>query len=117
MSPKFLHSAMSELISALRAKNICSAFIRMHPLLNQGFNAIYSSDICEVSGHTIGVDLTLSIEEIWSQTCANHRQDINRLKRSGLIARMVPFEQYFDEFFNTYNETMDRVHAKQFILF
>ncbi|NJL67971.1 MAG: GNAT family N-acetyltransferase [Microcoleus sp. SM1_3_4] len=116
-SREFLHSAMSEFISKLREKNICSAFLRMHPILNQGLHDIYSPDICQFSGHTIGVNLTLSPEEIWSQTCSNHRQDINRLKRSGLKAEIVQFVKYFDDFFNIYNETMDRVHAKQLYYF
>ncbi len=30
---------------------------------------------------------------------------------------MVPFEQYFDDLFNTYNETMDRVHAQKLYYF
>lgn len=117
MTPEFLQSAMSEFISKLRERNVCSAFLRMHPILNQGLNEIYSSDICKVSGHTVGVDISLSIEEIWSQTRSDHRKDINRHKRSGLIASMVPFEDYFDEFFDCYNQTMERVNAKQLYYF
>lgn len=112
MNPEFLQSAMSQFISKLRERNVCSAFLRMHPILNPGLNEIYASDICKVSGHTVGVDLSLSVEEIWSQTRSDHRKDINRHKRSGLIASMVPFEEYFDEFIDIYHETMERVNAK-----
>ena len=117
MTPNFLHSAMSAFISKLQEKNVCSAFLRMHPILNQGLNEIYSSDICQISGNTVGIDLTLSCEEIWSQTRSDHRKDINRDKRSGLIASMVSFAEYFDEFLEIYNETMDRVHAKKLYYF
>lgn len=117
MTPEFLQSAMSEFISKLRERNVCSAFLRMHPILNQGLNEIYSSDICKVSGHTVGVDLSLSLEEIWSQTRSDHRKDINRQKRFELIASMVTFEDYFEEFFYCYNQTMERVNAKQLYYF
>ena len=112
-APEFLKSAMSEFISILRDKKICSAFLRLHPILNEGLNEIYPSDICKVTGETICINLNLSNEEIWAQTRSDHRKDINRHKRSSQIAaRIVPFEEYFDEFIAIYNQTMERVGAK-----
>ncbi|KOP26758.1 FemAB family protein [Hapalosiphon sp. MRB220] len=117
LAPEFLKSAMNEFISTLRDKNICSAFLRLHPIFNEGLNEIYASNICYVTGETICVNLNLSHEEIWAQTRSDHRKDINRQKRSGLTARMVSFDKYFDEFIVIYNQTMERVGARQLYYF
>lgn len=117
ISPEFLKVAMREFISILSSQNICSVFLRLHPILNAGLHEIYEPDICKVTGETIGVDLTLSVEEIWMQTKSEYRKVINRHKRSGLEASIVSFEQYFDEFLEAYNETMQRVSAKEIYYF
>lgn len=110
---EFLELAINQLISTLRTKGVCSAFFRLHPILNSGFNDFLSSDICSINGETVSVNLKLSETEIWSQTRSEHRTSINKLKRSGVTARMVPFQEYIGEFISIYNETMDRVRAGQ----
>ncbi len=115
--PEFVKSALNQLISALHDKQVCSVFLRLHPILNQGLNEIYSSEICPITGETVSVNLKLSEIEIWSQTRSDHRKDINRLKRDGLIAKIVPFEPYINEFIEIYEETMKRVGAAEFYYF
>jgi hypothetical protein len=113
-APNFLRSVANELISYFVSKNICSAFFRLHPILNQNildtfpehtFNFINQ---CE----TIAVDLSLSAEQIWSNTRDSHRTKINRCKRQGMVAKIVEPRQYLPEFMEIYRETMDRVAAK-----
>ncbi|MEB3178767.1 MAG: GNAT family N-acetyltransferase [Nostocaceae cyanobacterium] len=113
----FLQSAMNQLLAVWRSKNICSAFIRLHPILNQGLEKIYSPDICKLTGETVYVDLRVPEDEIWSQTRSDHRKDINRHKRNGLTAKMLPFEQHIDEFNSIYEEVMDRVGATPYYYF
>ncbi|MEG3925473.1 FemAB family protein [Microcoleus sp. D3_18a_C4] len=108
---EFLDLAINQLISTLRAKKVCSAFFRLHPILNSGFNDFLSPDICNVNGETVSVNLKLSEAEIWSQTRRDHRTSINKLKRSGMTARMVPFQESIGEFISIYYETMDRLGA------
>jgi len=108
---EFLDLAINQLISTLRAKKVCSAFFRLHPILNSGFNDFLSPDICNVNGETVSVNLKLSEAEIWSQTRRDHRTSINKLKRSGMTARMVPFQESIGEFISIYYETMDRLEA------
>jgi len=108
---EFLDLAINQLISAWAAKKVCSAFFRLHPILNSGFNDFLSPDICNVNGETVSVNLKLSEAEIWSQTRPEHRTSINKLKRSGMSAKMVPFQEYISEFISLYHETMDRVGA------
>lgn len=116
-SPAFLELALNQLISIFRDTQICSAFFRLHPLLNPDFHKIYSADICQVTGETVSVDLHLSEEEIWSQTRSDHRKDINRLKRAELVVKIVPFELYINEFIAMYQETMARAGAAQIYYF
>jgi hypothetical protein len=80
---EFLDLAINQLISTLRAKKVCSAFFRLHPILNSGFNDFLSPDICNVNGKTVSVNLKLSEAEIWSQTRREHRTSINKLKAFG----------------------------------
>lgn len=116
-TPEFLKSAIAQLINLLQARNVCSAFLRLHPILNHGFHEVLSSQLCEVSGETVSIDLMLSETEMWHQTRSEHRNHINRCKRAGFTAKIVPFKEYIDEFILIYNQTMDRVDAKQYFYF
>jgi len=109
----FLKRSIAELISYFQTRQICSGFFRLHPILNQGFEEILSPDVCVISGETVSVDLRLSDAEIWQQTRPEHRNKINRCKRAGMEARIVPFASYLIEFTQIYQETMARVQASQ----
>lgn len=110
---EFLNSALALLAGELQAKGVCSAFLRLHPILNHGFEEALSSQfVCQISGETVSANLKLSEAEIWQQTRSEHRNHINRCKRAGFQVRMVNYEDYIDEFISIYKETMDRVDAK-----
>lgn len=111
---EFVKLAMNQLISALRAKGVCSAFFRLHPILNQGFEKILDPEICQISGETVSINLKLSEAEIWSQTDKNQRNKINRCKRTGFTARMGSLQQYINPFVAIYEETMDRTAAAKY---
>lgn len=113
----FLNLALAQLLNILQAKGVCSAFFRLHPILNQGFNEILSSDICKINGGTVSIDLMLSEAEIWQHTRAEHRNHINRAKRAGFKAKIVKFEDHISEFICLYKETMNRVNAKEVYYF
>ncbi|BAZ12829.1 hypothetical protein NIES4071_46630 [Calothrix sp. NIES-4071] len=115
--PNFLKAAIEQLITTFKARNICSAFFRLHPILNQNINQVLSSEIIQISGETLSIDLNLSPAEIWRQTRPEHRTSINRCKRNGYTAKIVDYKEYIDEFINIYYETMDRVGAKTYYYF
>ncbi|MGF1938670.1 MAG: GNAT family N-acetyltransferase [Nostoc sp. ChiQUE02] len=116
-TPDFLNLALEKLKSVFFSKSVCSAFLRLHPILNQNFNEVLASKFCQVSGETISIDLSLSTMEIWQQTRPEHRTYINRCKRDGFTAKMVKFEDYIDQFIDIYTETMERVEAKKYFHF
>ncbi len=96
---------------------MCSAFLRLHPILNQNFNEVLVSQFCQVSGETISIDLSLSTTEMWQQTRREHRTCINRCKRDGFTTKMVNLQDYIDVFIDIYTQTMERVEAKKLFYF
>ncbi|MDB9536268.1 GNAT family N-acetyltransferase [Dolichospermum planctonicum CS-1226] len=116
-SVDFVNSAMQQLKEVLRSRKICSAFLRLHPILNQELNDIFTSEICQISGKTVAINLKLTGEEIWQQTKPEHRNKINRCKRRGFQAKIVDFKNNIDNFMAIYQETMDRVGASKHYYF
>ncbi|MBD2563153.1 MULTISPECIES: GNAT family N-acetyltransferase [Nostoc] len=116
-TPHFLNLALEKLKSVFLSKRVCSAFLRLHPILNQNSNEVLASQLCQVSGETISIDLRLSTAEIWQQTRPEHRTCINRCKRYGFTPKMVNYLDYIDNFIDIYTETMKRVGANKYFYF
>lgn len=116
-SSTFISLALNQLTDSFRNRHICSAFIRLHPILNQKFSQIHSSEAYKVHSETVSIDLTLSDTEIWHQTRPEHRNKINKCKRAGFVARIVQPSLYIHDFIAIYQETMDRVSASRFFYF
>jgi hypothetical protein len=115
---EFLNLAIDKFIQVLRERQVCSAFLRLHPILNEGFENVCLPGSCRVNGETVSIDLRLSETEIWNRTKSDHRNKINRCKRSGMAARIVEFKgDYINEFIKVYQETMDKVEASAFYYF
>ncbi|WP_414586008.1 peptidoglycan bridge formation glycyltransferase FemA/FemB family protein [Scytonema sp. PCC 10023] len=107
----FLDIAINELKQVLRQKGVCSAFFRLHPIINQNLSANSHLGVFIDNGKTVSRNLELSEQTIWYQTQPGRRKKINQCKQSGLKARMVVFEEYIDEFAEIYAETMTRVSS------
>jgi len=112
-TPDFLKSAMSELTSVLKSRGVCSAFFRLHPILNKDFEEILDPDFYQVNGETVSINLKLSEAQIWSQTSNSRKNRINRCKRIGFTTRMVSLEQHINQFMAIYRETMERNAATE----
>src|SRR5438270_9170591 len=116
-SPGFADFALRELTDALQAKGACSAFFRLHPILNEALPGVFAPGTFVSHGETVSIDLTLPRSQLWTQTRKGHQSTINRCKRLGFTARMVPIADALDEFIHIYRETMDRVGAGDFYFF
>jgi hypothetical protein len=95
--------------------NICSAFIRLHPILNDYMDCLDGelddrSVVCD-QGDVVVCDLTNSLEEIWQQIRKSHRTKINKLKNAGFTCRMGSIDRDLNTFVDIYHETMHRVNA------
>ena len=118
--PNFLKQCWISVHQHWRSRNICSAFLRLHPLLNEDL----ARSISEIDSNVVGnrseiviCDLNRPLEELWQQTRKNHRTKIGKLKRTGFVARIAPLDIYLDKFIDIYHETMYRVNASKNYLF
>ncbi|KAF3891353.1 GNAT family N-acetyltransferase [Tolypothrix bouteillei] len=112
-NPEFISLVMAQLAQTFKHRRICSAFLRLHPILNDHFERIYPSPTCKIHSETIAIDLNLTEAEIWHQTRPEHRTKINKCKRNGFVARIAPLDRYLHDFLDIYTETMTRVGASQ----
>lgn len=112
-SDKFHELALASLKTNFQERSICSAFFRLHPILNSNFQSIFAADTFINTGKTVSIDLTLSEAQIWAHTRKGHQSTINKCKRLGLTAKIVHYSEYITEFIDIYQETMNRVVAKQ----
>lgn len=112
-SPDFFNEAIKSFKEILCLKGVCSAFLRLHPILNQSLVQISSPETFTPNGQTVSINLNLSEPELWAHTRKGHQSTINKCKRLGFTARVVSFKEYYDEFTAIYEETMNRVQANQ----
>ncbi len=119
---QFIETALNTIYENWRQRNICSAFLRLHPLLNSDIDPAISdrydsvdsnspSERVNPRGEVVICDLSENLEDIWRQIRSNHRTKINKAKRAGVTVRMVPIDEYLDVFIDIYTETMHRVNA------
>ena len=107
----FIATALSELTRTLSEKGVCSAFFRLHTILNPDLLNLLPESALTRQGETVSVDLRLSEAEMWHDTNSRIRNRINHLKRSGMTGQMVPYADFIDRFIKIYHDTMDRVDA------
>lgn len=112
-TPGFVEFALDNLKQMLQKNNVCSVFLRMHPILGDRFKEIFPPDHLTANGETVSVNLTLSESEIWAHTRKGHQSTINKCKRLGFTGKIVEFRQYINEFIDIYEQTMNRVNARQ----
>ena len=113
----FLQAAMATALEVWADHNVCSAFLRLHPLLNADFLERYPTPHGTLHSETIAVDLTQTQEDIWRQTRPEHRNKINKCKRAGFVAAIALVQERLSDFIRIYRETMDRVGALEFYYF
>jgi hypothetical protein len=117
-SSEFLCKAITQLQQAWQTRKICSAFLRLHPLLNiEVEQSLAEHPALQTNGETLSINLNFTLEELWRQTRENHRRSIRQLKRLGFSVEVVPVAANLDSFIAIYEETMDRVNAKPLYYF
>ena len=112
VDPQFSESALQQFWSAMQQKGVCSAFLRLHPILEEKSVDLWRSHGLQENGKTVSIDLTLDEAKIWAKTRKGHQSTINKCMRLGLTGKTVSFAEHMDEFIAIYEETMDRVQAQ-----
>lgn len=108
---EFLRAALKRLKIEMCARNIVSAFIRFHPLLQAPCAAFESEGSVVYHGETVWIDLKQSEAELWSQIRPTYRNLIRRMEKAGLKAKIDSDWQKLPAFQTLYEQTMDSVNA------
>jgi len=116
-SSDFIREALASWIEAMRKRGVVCAFVRTHPLLAPDYDLLAECGTVVYRGDTITIDLSLPLEEIWRQTRSDHRRNINRARREGMVTAIQGDMDQLDDFMQVYNETMDRVDAGTYYYF
>jgi hypothetical protein len=109
----FANFALQKVRDVLKSKGVCTAFFRMHPILSDRFDEFFAPGTFVENGETVSIDLNLSETDLWRHTRRGHQSTINRGKRLELVVRVVTVADHLEEFMSIYNETMDRVTARE----
>ena len=99
-------------IDAGRQRRMVTAFFRLHPFLHLDDMALAKFGQILKHGQTVYVDLTKTGEQLWDETCTNHRRNIRRLERLGFHAVIDRWE-LLNDFIAIYYKTMSRVGASE----
>lgn len=102
-------------LGLLRSEGLIAAFVRLHPI----FNPDPPADIGRLvqHGQTVSIDLSLPTEELWRQTRADHRNQINRSLRNGHRAWFDETWEHYAAFQRLYLATMARVGSSDYYRF
>ncbi|WP_197378828.1 GNAT family N-acetyltransferase [Mycolicibacterium mengxianglii] len=109
----FADSCLTVCLDVLRDANVCAAFVRLHPLLNESLSNQLTRHPVTENGLTVSIDLTLPADRAWAAMTRGHRNAINRANRAGLRVEISPAAQCFDEFVTIYADTMQRLGAAE----
>jgi hypothetical protein len=106
----FWRRACEALPGCLAEAGVVSCFVRLHPLLPPRLDALGRVGTLVQHGRTVNIDLRAGEEEQWAQIRSNHRRQIHRAARRGIVVSLDDWRR-MDDFVEIYHETMDRVGA------
>ena len=81
---EFPDFALQQFHRTLQARNVCSAFLRLHPILSNKFDQVFESAPLSENGKTVSIDLTLDEGKIWAKTRRGHQSTINKCMKLGI---------------------------------
>jgi CelD/BcsL family acetyltransferase involved in cellulose biosynthesis len=111
-TPTFAARSFGAFKETLAARNVCSFFLRMNPILGDDFATLFPDDAFHDSSQTVVVDLGLPETQMWKQVRRAFHQTLRKGQALGHKPRVVALGEVLDTFVELYNQTMDRVQAK-----
>lgn len=116
---EFWQRASTAMRDTLSTQGVVTAFVRLHPLLPAPLdvlNEALGDDTTVVRhGETVSVDLSLSVDEMWSETRSDHRNHINRARRAGVTVTWDEWDR-LPAWVAVYHENMRRLGASDYYL-
>lgn len=112
--PEFIDHFEAAFLEYCISENIVAEFIRFHPILNN--SKTFRKNINVIHNRlTVWVDLRKSLDEIWMEDISKqNRNIIRKCIKNGLVVKV---SENYDQFFELYNQTMQKVGAEEFYYF
>ena len=107
----FPDACLTACLEVLRDADVCTAFIRLHPLLNAPLRQQLTQHPVTENGLTVSIDLAVPADRAWAAMSKGHANAINRANRAGFRIQITPAIQQVDEFAKIYAETLERLGA------
>jgi hypothetical protein len=119
--PDFIGTCFNQLTKIWYEQNICSAFIRLHPIINNyfPFSNSFNHNFAFTHGNIVVCNLLSTDQDIWKQTRRSHRNNVSKLKVTGFNCSITPVNglRSLKDFLQIYEATMIRVGAKDSYFF
>jgi hypothetical protein len=109
--PHFVAQALDGLRATLRDRGCVSAFLRMHPILNDGDRDLFPPATTADHGPSVAIDLAGDAEAIRAQMRETQYDPVRRALRRGYVAGIEPLADIVEPFHAMYTHTMNRVVA------
>ena len=111
-NPDFAAQGLNALRQTLAERGVSAAFLRMNPILGENFAALFPKDFFYDSSQTVIVDLEPNESELRKQVRRALQQTLKKCSGLGYTAQIVSLLDVIDPFVEIYQQTMDRVQAK-----
>lgn len=108
----FVTAAWKLIFEYMISQGICTAFLRMHPILDDGIEHFFPPGTFLETGPTVAIDLQYDEETLRNQIAKNHRRNLEKCYKYGFTTRIVRLNQVLEQFLDIYTQTMDRVNAQ-----
>lgn len=109
--PGFVAQALDGLRAGLRDRGCVSAFLRMHPILNDGDRDLFPAATTADHGPSVAVDLAGDAAAIRAQMRESQHEHVRRARRRGYLVSIEPLAGVVEPFHAMYSHTMNRVVA------
>lgn len=107
----FCEQAFEALVQHWKQEGVCSAYLRLNPILNNQPLKLDGLDSTMTSKPTVSIELAKSEEEIWNDLHRKHRTSVRRSRRINCSVREVDYVEYLPVFREIYEDTMQRTSA------
>lgn len=114
-SRAFTDAALRQAVDVLREAGCVSWFIRLHPLINAGWESSVGAVIEQ--GPIVAIDLTKTEDQHWYETGHGHRRAIAKATQAGVSVRIDNSRKAMSRFVDIYNQSMCRLHAQAYYYF
>ncbi|WP_051574335.1 GNAT family N-acetyltransferase [Mycobacterium sp. URHB0044] len=109
----FADDCLAACLDALRGVDVCTAFVRLHPVLNASLGPQLRRHPVTENGLTVSIDLTVPADQAWAAMSKGHANAINRANRAEFRVEISPASDQINEFAAVYAETLQRLGADE----